>query len=83
MIEECVGQIVLHNRGVDPDFHYTKRFSINVDNLIEGMMDKAHVEEAEKKAMELEAVVGICLSTSNYVLYQYLSIASPGADTVL
>ena len=83
MIEECVSQIVLHNRGVDPDFHYTKRFSINVDNLIEGMVDKARVEEAEKKAMELEAVVGICLSTCNYVLCQCLSIASPCTDTVL
>ena len=66
LIEECVSQIVLHNRGVDPDFHYTKRFSINVDNLIEGMVDKARVEEAEKKAMELEALVCIliCLTGS-------------------
>lgn len=57
LIEECVSQIVLHNRGVDPDFHYTKRFSINVDNLIEGMVDKARVEEAERRAMELETMV--------------------------
>ena len=83
LIEECVSQIVLHNRGVDPDFHYTKRFSINVDNLIEGMVDKARVEEAEKKAMELEAMVGTCFSICNYLLSQCLSIASPGTDAVL
>ena len=83
MIEECVSQIVLHNRGVDPDFNYTKRFSINVDNLIEGMVDKARVEEAEKKAMELEALVGTCLGTCDYVLCQCLPIALPGADAVL
>lgn len=71
MIEECVSQIVLHNRGVDPDFHYTKRFSINVDNLIEGMVDKARVEEAEKRAMELETIVSICL---NYTQQTYCGI---------
>ena len=57
LIEECVSQIVLHNRGVDPDFHYTKRFSVNVDTLIEGMVDKARVEEAERKSLELETLV--------------------------
>jgi len=34
MIEECVTQIVLHKSGVDPDFRYTKRFSIDVEPLL-------------------------------------------------
>ena len=68
LIEECVSQIVLHNRGVDPDFHYTKRFSINVDNLIEGMVDKARVEEAEKRAMELESIVSTYVYKCSYAI---------------
>jgi len=34
LIEECVTQIVLHKSGVDPDFRYTKRFSIDVEPLL-------------------------------------------------
>jgi len=34
LIEECVTQIVLHRSGVDPDFRYTKRFSIDVEPLL-------------------------------------------------
>jgi len=34
LIEECVTQIVLHKSGVDPDFRYTKRFSVDVEPLL-------------------------------------------------
>jgi hypothetical protein len=34
LIEECVCQIVLHKSGADPDFTATKRFEIDVENLI-------------------------------------------------
>jgi len=29
-----VTQIVLHKSGVDPDFRYTKRFSVDVEPLL-------------------------------------------------
>eukprot|EP00731_Ephydatia_muelleri_P030908 Em0022g422a len=54
LIDACVTQIVLHKNGIDPDFSYTQKFKIDVDNLIEGLVDKARVEEAEKLATELE-----------------------------
>lgn len=34
LLEQCVSQIVLHKSGIDPDFHYTKKFSLDVDPLI-------------------------------------------------
>jgi hypothetical protein len=34
MLDQCTAQIVLHKSGVDPDFHYTKKFNVDVDNLI-------------------------------------------------
>ncbi|XP_048589286.1 protein diaphanous homolog 2 isoform X2 [Nematostella vectensis] len=53
LIEEVVSQVVLHRSGVDPDFA-TRRFQIDVDPLIEGLVDKAKYEEAAEKAMQLE-----------------------------
>jgi diaphanous 2 len=38
LIEECVTQIVLHKGGNDPDFTATKRFEIDVEPLIEGLV---------------------------------------------
>lgn len=29
-----MSQIVLHKSGIDPDFHYTKKFMVDVDPLI-------------------------------------------------
>ena len=29
-----MSQIVLHKSGIDPDFHYTQKFSLDVDPLI-------------------------------------------------
>ncbi len=34
LLEQCVSQIILHKSGIDPDFHYTKKFSLDVDPLI-------------------------------------------------
>ena len=36
LVDKCVSQIVLHKGGLDPDFHYTKKFSIDVDGIIGG-----------------------------------------------
>ena len=40
LIEQCVTQIVLQKGGVDPDFHYTKKFDIDVDPLMDNMVVK-------------------------------------------
>ena len=34
LLDQCVSQIVLHKSGIDPDFHYTKKFNVDVDPLI-------------------------------------------------
>ena len=52
-----MSQIVLHKSGIDPDFNYTRKFSVDVDPLIEGLVDKAKVEEAEARAYDLEQLV--------------------------
>ncbi|KAI1234920.1 Protein diaphanous 2, partial [Lamprotornis superbus] len=52
IIEECVSQIVLHCSGMDPDFKYRGRMDINFTNLVDACVDKAKVEESEKKAAE-------------------------------
>ncbi|XP_065191707.1 protein diaphanous homolog 2-like isoform X2 [Sycon ciliatum] len=56
LIDECVSQIVLHQGGVDPDFA-TRRFHIDVDPLIEGMVDKAQVEDAIAEAEHLRELM--------------------------
>ncbi|NWI53339.1 DIAP2 protein, partial [Calyptomena viridis] len=52
IIEECVSQIVLHCSGVDPDFKYRGRMDVNFTHLVDACVDKAKVEESEKKAAE-------------------------------
>uniref|UniRef100_A0A8C3UU05 Diaphanous related formin 2 n=1 Tax=Catharus ustulatus TaxID=91951 RepID=A0A8C3UU05_CATUS len=52
IIEECVSQIVLHCSGMDPDFKYRGRMDINFTHLVDACVDKAKVEESEKKAAE-------------------------------
>uniref|UniRef100_A0A8D2QB88 Protein diaphanous homolog 2 n=1 Tax=Zonotrichia albicollis TaxID=44394 RepID=A0A8D2QB88_ZONAL len=52
IIEECVSQIVLHCSGTDPDFKYRGRMDINFTQLVDACVDKAKVEESEKKAAE-------------------------------
>ena len=34
LLDQCTAQIVLHKSGIDPDFHYTRKFQVDVDNLI-------------------------------------------------
>lgn len=34
LIEECVGKIVLHKDGRDPDFEYGSKLDLDVDSLI-------------------------------------------------
>ena len=48
---------MLHKSGIDPDFNYTRKFNVDVDPLIEGLVDKARVEEAEGRAYDLEQLV--------------------------
>ncbi|XP_050166725.1 protein diaphanous homolog 2 isoform X3 [Myiozetetes cayanensis] len=52
IIEECVSQIVLHCSGMDPDFKYRGRLDVNFTHLVDACVDKAKVEESEKKAAE-------------------------------
>ena len=34
LMDECVSQIVLRKGGVDPDFHYTRKFDLDVEHMI-------------------------------------------------
>ena len=34
LVDKCVSQIVLHKGGLDPDFHYTRKFTIDVDGIV-------------------------------------------------
>ncbi|XP_050757969.1 protein diaphanous homolog 2 [Gymnogyps californianus] len=52
IIEECVSQIVLHCSGMDPDFKCRGRLDVDFTHLIDACVDKAKVEESEKKAAE-------------------------------
>ncbi|KAE8584397.1 hypothetical protein XENTR_v10020951 [Xenopus tropicalis] len=52
VIDECVGQVVLQCSGMDPDFRYRGRLDIDFSHLIDACVDKAKVEESEKKASE-------------------------------
>ncbi|NXI52000.1 DIAP2 protein, partial [Chloroceryle aenea] len=52
IIEECISQIVLHCSGTDPDFKCRGRMDVDFTHLIDACVDKAKVEESEKKAAE-------------------------------
>jgi polyhydroxyalkanoate synthesis regulator phasin len=54
LVDKCVSQIVLHRGGLDPDFHYTRKFTIDVDGIVDAMVDKARVEEAEGRVFDLQ-----------------------------
>ncbi|XP_070554558.1 protein diaphanous homolog 2-like [Ptychodera flava] len=54
LIEECVSQIVLHRSGTDPDFRLTKRFDVDVEPLLEGLVDKASAEVNAEKVEKLQ-----------------------------
>ncbi|XP_035264045.1 protein diaphanous homolog 1-like [Anguilla anguilla] len=53
LIDECVGQIVLHRNGTDPDFK-CKHVKLDIEGLIDNMVDQTKVETSEAKAAELE-----------------------------
>uniref|UniRef100_A0A0L8FG65 FH2 domain-containing protein n=1 Tax=Octopus bimaculoides TaxID=37653 RepID=A0A0L8FG65_OCTBM len=59
LIEECVSQIILHKHGMDPDFSYTKRFELDIEDLLEQISndkvgeDNAKIEEMNNM-LELE-----------------------------
>ncbi|XP_043925014.1 protein diaphanous homolog 1 [Protopterus annectens] len=53
LVDECISQIVLQKNGHDPDF-MCRKFSVNVDHLIDQMIDKRTVEKCEAKMKELE-----------------------------
>ncbi|XP_034036949.1 protein diaphanous homolog 1-like [Thalassophryne amazonica] len=53
LIDECVGQIVLHRNGADPDFK-CRHLRLDIEGLIDNMVDKTKVETSEAKATELE-----------------------------
>jgi hypothetical protein len=57
LIDKCISQIVLHHGGIDPDFHYTQKFNMDIDAIIEGFVDKARLEDAEINAKDLERLV--------------------------
>ncbi|OXB79450.1 UNVERIFIED_CONTAM: hypothetical protein H355_008345, partial [Colinus virginianus] len=52
IIEECISQIVLHSSGMDPDFGYRGRMDVDFTHLIDAGVNKAKLEESEKKAAE-------------------------------
>ncbi|NXP77063.1 DIAP2 protein, partial [Ramphastos sulfuratus] len=52
IIEECVSQIVLHCSGMDPDFKCRGRMDVDFTHLVDLCVNKAKVEESEKKAAE-------------------------------
>uniref|UniRef100_A0A3Q3JQC3 Diaphanous-related formin 3 n=1 Tax=Monopterus albus TaxID=43700 RepID=A0A3Q3JQC3_MONAL len=54
IIDECVSQIVLHRSGTDPDFSYRKRLDVDFTHLLEVCVDKAQIDEYEKRASDLE-----------------------------
>ncbi|XP_030304684.1 protein diaphanous homolog 2 isoform X2 [Calypte anna] len=52
IIDDCVSQIVLPCSGVDPDFKSRGRLDVDFTHLVDACVDKAKVEESEKKAAE-------------------------------
>ncbi|XP_027029138.1 protein diaphanous homolog 1 isoform X2 [Tachysurus fulvidraco] len=53
LMDECIGQIVLHRNGCDPDFK-CRNLQLDIEALIDNMVDKTKVEISEAKATELE-----------------------------
>ncbi|XP_064181294.1 protein diaphanous homolog 1-like [Anguilla rostrata] len=61
LIDECVGQIVLHRNGTDPDFK-CKHVKLDIEGLIDNMVDQTKVETSEAKAAELEKKLDVELT---------------------
>lgn len=52
LVDGCVAQIVLHRNGVDPDFGYTQKFQMNVDELIERVKGHSSGEDINIEALQ-------------------------------
>ncbi|XP_059845923.1 protein diaphanous homolog 1-like [Hypanus sabinus] len=62
LLDECVSQVVLQKNGADPDFK-CRKFTLDVDHLIDNMVDKTKVQISETKAAELEKKLDSELTT--------------------
>ncbi|KAI4899906.1 hypothetical protein NFI96_019484 [Prochilodus magdalenae] len=77
LIDECIGQIVLHKNGSDPDFK-CRNLQLDIEGLIgnivamkNNMVDKTKVEISEAKATELEKKLDAELTTRHELQVQF------------
>merc|ERR1719186_2558769 len=59
LVEECVSQITLHKSGCDPDFRATKRFNIDVEPLVEHLVEKGKLEDANSTSGSFSMAPGL------------------------
>ncbi|XP_028968605.1 protein diaphanous homolog 2 [Galendromus occidentalis] len=52
LIEGCIAQITLHRNGVDPDFAYTQKFNIQVDEIVERIKGHSSMEDINVDALQ-------------------------------
>ncbi|XP_041049131.1 protein diaphanous homolog 1-like isoform X2 [Carcharodon carcharias] len=62
VLDECVSQVVLQKNGSDPDFK-CRKFSLDVEHLVDNLIDKTKVQISETKAAELEKKLDLELTT--------------------
>ncbi|XP_038652276.1 protein diaphanous homolog 1-like isoform X2 [Scyliorhinus canicula] len=62
LLDECVSQVVLQKNGSDPDFK-CRKFTLDVEHLIDNLIDKTKVQISETKAAELEKKLDLELTT--------------------
>eukprot|EP00092_Neocalanus_flemingeri_P020848 GFUD01022586.1.p1 GENE.GFUD01022586.1~~GFUD01022586.1.p1 ORF type:complete len:1076 (+),score=306.59 GFUD01022586.1:84-3311(+) len=59
LVEECVSQIVLHRSGCDPDFRATKRFVIDVEPLVDHLVERGKLEDANSTSGSFSMAPGL------------------------
>ncbi|OQR77155.1 hypothetical protein BIW11_00484, partial [Tropilaelaps mercedesae] len=52
LIDGCIAQIVLHRNGLDPDFGYTQKFQMNVEELVERVKGHSSGEDINIEALQ-------------------------------
>lgn len=60
LINQCTTQIVLQKNGMDPDFRHTKRFDIDVDEILSKMAEKGFQGSAtlsKKASPKMDAII--------------------------
>ncbi|XP_078087665.1 protein diaphanous homolog 1 [Mustelus asterias] len=62
LLDECVSQVILQKNGSDPDFR-CRKFTLDVEHLIDNLIDKTKVQISETKAAELEKKLDLELTT--------------------